>query len=83
MSDKLEGKSMSVAKVGEKGQIVIPKEMRDMFNIKPGDTVLVLADKERGIAIVSNEDYMKFAQSIFRNVLSKSHLCNPVKTMLK
>lgn len=65
MSDKLEGKSMSVVKVGEKGQIVIPKEMRDMFNIKPGDTVLVLADKERGIAIVSNEDYMKFAQSIF------------------
>lgn len=65
MSDKLEGKSMSVAKVGKKGQIVIPKEMRDMFNIKPGDTVLVLADKERGIAIVSNEDYMKFAQSIF------------------
>lgn len=65
MSNKLEGKSMSVAKVGEKGQIVIPKEMRDMFNIKPGDTVLVLADKERGIAIVSNEDYMKFAQSIF------------------
>ena len=65
MSDKLEGKSMSVAKVGKKGQIVIPKEMRDMFNIKPGDTVLVLADKERGIAILSNEDYMKFAQSIF------------------
>ena len=65
MSDKLEGKSMSVAKVCEKVQIVIPKEMRDMFNIKPGDTVLVLADKERGIAIVSNEDYMKFAQSIF------------------
>ena len=65
MSDKLEGKSMSVVKVGEKGQIVIPKDMRDMFNIKPGDTVLVLADKERGIAIVSNEDYMKFAKSIF------------------
>lgn len=56
---------MSVVKVGEKGQIVIPKDIRDMFNIKPRDTLLVLADKERGIAIVSNEDYMNFAQSIF------------------
>lgn len=65
MHNKLEGKSMSVVKVGEKGQIVIPKDIRDMFNINPGDTVMVLADKERGIAIMSNEDYMKFAQSIF------------------
>jgi AbrB family looped-hinge helix DNA binding protein len=65
MSNELKGKSMSVVKVGEKGQIVIPKDMREMFKIKPGDTVLLLADKERGIAIVSNEDYMKFAQTIF------------------
>jgi AbrB family looped-hinge helix DNA binding protein len=65
MANPLEGKSMSVVKVGEKGQIVIPKDMRDMFNINPGDTVLVLADKKTGIAIVSNEDYMRFAQTIF------------------
>lgn len=65
MADKLERKSISVVKVGEKGQIVIPKDMRDMFNIKPGDTILVLADKEKGIAIVSNEDYLKFAKSLF------------------
>jgi AbrB family looped-hinge helix DNA binding protein len=39
------------AKVGPKGQIVIPKEIRDMFAIAPGDTVLVLADAERGIAL--------------------------------
>lgn len=63
--NELENRSMAVVKVGEKGQIVIPKEMRDMFNIKPGDTVLVLADKAKGIAIVSNEDYMKFANSMF------------------
>jgi AbrB family looped-hinge helix DNA binding protein len=65
MENKHDGKLMSVIKVGEKGQIAIPKDMRDMFNIKAGETVLLLADKDRGIAIVSNEEYMKFAQSIF------------------
>ena len=40
-----------ISKVGEKGQIVIPKEARDMLGIKPGDTILVLGDEERGIAI--------------------------------
>lgn len=39
------------AKVGPKGQIVIPKDIRDMFDIEPGDTVLVLADSEQGIAL--------------------------------
>lgn len=39
------------AKVGEKGQIVIPKEARDLFDIKPGDNLLVLCDKTYGIII--------------------------------
>lgn len=37
-------KFMSSVKVGEKGQIVIPKEVREMFNIEPGDMLLLLAD---------------------------------------
>ena len=37
--------------VGAKGQIVIPKEAREVFGIKPGDTLLLLGDVERGIAI--------------------------------
>lgn len=45
-------KYVGISKVGEKGQIVIPKEARDMFNIKPGDSIIVLCDKERGIALV-------------------------------
>ena len=36
-------KYMSSVKVGPKGQIVIPKEIRDMFQISPGDTLLILA----------------------------------------
>ena len=63
--NRMKGKSMAVVKVGEKGQIVIPKEMRDMFKINPGDSLLVLADINRGIAIVKNEDFLTFAQNIF------------------
>ena len=45
-------KYVGICKVGEKGQIVIPKEARDMFDIKPGDSVVVLCDKKKGMAIV-------------------------------
>lgn len=39
-------------KVGPKGQITIPKEARDMFDIKEGDTLMVMGDKQRGIALL-------------------------------
>ena len=42
-------------KVGERGQIVIPKEARELFDIRPGDTLLVLADEQRGIALTKDE----------------------------
>ena len=45
------GKYAWTATVGEKGQIVIPKQAREVFGIKPGDTLLLLGDEERGIAI--------------------------------
>ena len=45
-------KYIGICKVGEKGQIVIPKEIRSMFDINAGDSVIVLADKEKGIALV-------------------------------
>ena len=51
MKDKFVG----ISKVGEKGQIVIPKEAREMFSINPGDSMVVLCDKKRGMAIVKSK----------------------------
>ena len=53
-----DGKDVCTVKIGEKGQIVIPKNMRDMFGIKAGDTLLLLADCERGIAIVNDTSFL-------------------------
>ena len=53
------GKYAWTATVGEKGQIVIPKQARDLFNIKPGDTLLILGDEEHGIAVVFNNGQFK------------------------
>ncbi len=51
-------------KVGEKGQIVIPKEAREIFDIKPGDSLLVLGDEAQGIAIAKNEEVMRWAEEL-------------------
>ena len=53
------------AKVGDKGQIVIPKEARDVFNINTGDSLILFGDVKRGIAIAKYDDYMNFAEQIF------------------
>lgn len=60
------GKFMATVKVGPKGQIVIPKEVRDMFDVKPGDTMVLLADVERGIAL---QDY-SMMDVIMKSILS-------------
>lgn len=49
------GKYAWMVKIGEKGQFVIPKEAREMFDLKPGYEILVLGDKDRGIAILPRE----------------------------
>lgn len=58
-------KYVGICKVGEKGQIVIPKEARDMFNIKPGDSIIVLCDKNQGIALVKSEIIEDLSDKIF------------------
>ena len=59
------GKYAWTATVGTKGQLVIPKEAREIFNIQPGDTLIILADKERGIAIPPKNTFDKYFQMIF------------------
>jgi AbrB family looped-hinge helix DNA binding protein len=66
--DAPKGKMAAVVRVGEKGQIVIPKAARDMFNIKPGDTLLLLADEKRGIAIVRQDKFAEFTDRLFRTM---------------
>ena len=44
-------------KVGPKGQITLPKEAREMFDIKVGDTIMVLGDKERGIGLMKADAF--------------------------
>jgi AbrB family looped-hinge helix DNA binding protein len=65
-----DGKFAATVRVGEKGQIVIPKAARDMFDIKPGDTLLLLADDKRGIAIVRRELFVKFTDSVLQTMTS-------------
>lgn len=64
--NKPKGKYAWTAKVGEKGQIVIPKEAREIFNIQPGDTLILLGDELQGIAIVKQEMLVKFAETILK-----------------
>ncbi|XQP55861.1 MAG: AbrB/MazE/SpoVT family DNA-binding domain-containing protein [Mycoplasmoidaceae bacterium] len=53
------------AKIGPKGQIVIPKEARDAFNLKIGDGLLLFGDLERGIALAKADQYIDLANAIF------------------
>ncbi|HIX08875.1 MAG TPA: AbrB/MazE/SpoVT family DNA-binding domain-containing protein [Firmicutes bacterium] len=46
-----EGKYLASVKIGPKGQIVIPKEVRDMFGLSAGDQLVLMADKGQGIAL--------------------------------
>ena len=55
-------------KVGEKGQIVIPKEARELFSIKAGDSLLVLGDASNGLIISTPELVNDMAATLLRNM---------------
>ena len=61
----MKDKFIGIAKVGEKGQIVIPKEAREMFDIKPGDSIIVLCDKEKGIALLKADVIEDLSDKVF------------------
>lgn len=55
---------MGTVKLGPKSQIVIPKEVRDLFGLAPGDALLLLADTERGIALVNPAEYAEVMNKV-------------------
>ena len=55
------------AKVGDRGQIVIPKEARELFNIKPGDTLLILGEENKGLIVSRPELLRDLADHIFES----------------
>jgi len=60
-----EGKYAWIIKIGEKGQFVIPKEARDLFDFQPGEEILVLGDKEKGLAVLPKEKQKEIMKQIF------------------
>ena len=55
------------AKVGDRGQIVIPKEARELFDIRPGDTLLILGEEDKGLIISRPELLRSIADQIFED----------------
>ncbi len=62
---KPKGKYAWTVTVGEKGQIVIPKQAWDVFDIQPGDTLVMLGDEVKGLAIPPKRMFAQFAAAIF------------------
>lgn len=61
-----QNKYIWTTKLTSKGQIVIPKQAREVFGLKEGDTLILLGDTERGIAIAKYDDYLGFAEAVFK-----------------
>ncbi len=60
-----------VCKVGEKGQIVIPKDARELFNIKTGDSLIVLGNIKKGLALLKTDVFEAQAESVLNNNAKK------------
>ena len=63
-----EGKYAWMVKIGEKGQFVIPKEARELFDFNPGDEILVLGDAKRGIAVLPKAKQQETIKQIFSEI---------------
>lgn len=65
------GKYAWTVTVGEKGQIVIPKQARELFHIRPGDALIILGDEEKGLAIPPKTAFHQLAAAVFEAEQSK------------
>ncbi len=65
MKDSIGDRFIVSVRVGPKGQITIPVEARKMFDIKEGDTLMVLGDKAKGIAIVKSDLFHNLVEEQF------------------
>ena len=65
MKEIKEDKFIVSVKVGPKGQITVPVEARKMFDIKEGDTLMVMGDVSRGIALVKADEFYKIMGGVF------------------
>jgi len=63
-----DGKYAWMVRIGEKGQFVIPKEARDLFDLQPGYEILVLGDVHRGIAILPRDMQQEYIERIFSEI---------------
>ncbi len=63
-----EGKHAWIVKIGEKGQFVIPKEARDLFDLQPGSEILVLGDDQHGLAILPKHQQAELISHIFAHM---------------
>ena len=59
---------LGTAKVGDRGQIVIPKEARELFGIQPGDTLLIVGDSKAGLIVSRPEVLSNLANELLNNV---------------
>lgn len=57
--------------IGERGQIVIPKKARDIFNLHPGDNLIVLGDEEQGLALIKEENLLELINQIKNGIYSE------------
>ena len=57
-----------MVKIGEKGQFVIPKEARELFDLQPGDEILVLGDKDKGLAVLPKSKQQEYIKKIFNDI---------------
>ena len=67
-------KVFGTAKVGDRGQIVIPKEARELFHIRPGDTLLILGEENKGLIVSRPELLRDLADQIFNTEVEEQGL---------